>query len=378
MHIHMAHLPHLLLLARVVMCAAIFTLTVACGPKPSSPVSPDPSAAPEAGAAPDGSTLKSATPAPVSPISGAQVTDPILLTASKATGKFMDIALSYRFQVRSASTVVYDSGAIGGVGAGTSVTHAPTAQLEPDTTFTWRVRAEYQGAFGSWSSDAAFKSPVGAYIRGSEIRDPLTIGRTVGTIAGPTQFVAGKGLELLAHTSHVRYQLQQTLQAGEFSMMVTGIDEGSPGDKSKVMSMQEGDGDITTNRYRFTAEKRGRSYVDPGAVTFRIITGDPDHANGKVNDGNRVVVPMNDEAWYFWKITWGGNRAALEVRADSPEGRTIYSSAVGMGGSPYRPSPHVLFLGQPFGRAGEIDASIPGMIVKNVWVSAAPRPVFPQ
>jgi hypothetical protein len=378
MHTHLAHLPHLLLLTRVVMCAAFFALTIACGQKPTSPVSPDPATAPDAGAAPDGSTLKSGTPAPVSPIDGVQVTDPVLFTASRTTGKFTDIALSYRFQIRSGATVVYDSGSVAGAGSGANVTHAPTAQLEPDTAFTWRARAEYQGAFGSWSSDASFKTPVGAYIRDGEIRDPLTIGRSVGTISGPTQFVPGKGLELQAHSSYVRYQLQRTLESGEFSMMVTGIDEGSPGDKSKVMSMQEGDGDITTNRYRFTAEKRGRSYVDPGAVTFRIISGDPDHANGKVNDGNRVVVPMNDEAWYFWKITWGGNRASLEVRADSPQGRTIYSSTVGMGGSPYRPSPHVLFLGQPFGRAGEIDASIPGMIIKNVWASANPRPTFPQ
>ena len=185
--------------------------------RPSSPVSPDPSVAPEAGAAPDGSTLKSATPAPVSPINGAQVTDTILFTASKSTGKFMDIALSYRFQVRSGSTVVYDSGAVGGVGAGASVTHSPTAQLAPETIFTWRVRAEYQGAFGSWSPDAAFKSPVGAYIRGSEIRDPLTIGRTVGTPAGPVQFVKD-GIELLSAESRVTYVLPQTLQAGEFSL----------------------------------------------------------------------------------------------------------------------------------------------------------------
>ena len=62
-----------------------------------------------------------------------------------------------------------------------------------------------------------------------------------------------------------------TLQAGEISVMVTGADEGNPGDKTKIMSMQEGGGDITTNDYRFTFEKRGRNYVTPGAVTFRII-----------------------------------------------------------------------------------------------------------
>ena len=56
--------------------------------------------------------------------------------------------------------------------------------------------------------------------------------------------------------------------------MVSGIDEGSPGDKTKVMTMMEGFGDPVTNDYRFTFEKRGRDYVTPGAVTWRIITGD--------------------------------------------------------------------------------------------------------
>lgn len=369
------------MIRKLLLCAAtgVLAVGVACSKSSPNPTSPTAAAQPDNGAAPDGSTLKATTPTLVTPTGGGQVVDPLVLTASKSTGKFTDIAMSYRFQVRSGSTVVYDSGITGGSGSGNNVTHTvpSSAALNPDTDYTWRVRGESGGAFGSWSSDGAFRSPVGAYIRGSEIRDPLTIGRTVGTISGPTRFVAGKGLEFLDQTSHVRYELPTTLQAGEFSMMVTGIDEGSPGDKTKVMSMQEGSGDITVNDYRYTVEKRGRAYVAPGAVTFRIITGDADHDSGRVNDGARSVVAMNDERWYFWKTTWGtDNRATLEVREDSPTGRRIYFSATTMGGSPYRPIPHILYLGSPVGRAGAIDASIPGMIVKNVWASSLPRPVF--
>lgn len=368
------------MIRKVLLCAAtgVLAVAVACSKSSPSPTSPSAAAQPEAGAAADGSTLKATTPTLVSPTGGAQVVDPVVLTASKSTGKYTEIAMSYRFQVRSGSTVVYDSGITGGVGAGNNVTHTvPSSALNPDTDYTWRVRGEAQGAFGSWSADATFKSPVGAYIRGNELRDPLTIGRTVGRIGGPVEFTS-RGLELLAHESHVTYALPTTLEAGEFSAMVTGIDEGSPGDKSKVITMQEGFGDITTNRYRFTAEKRGRSYVNPGAVTFRIITGNPAHDSGKVNDGARRVVPMNDERWYFWKLAWGNNRASLEVRADSPTGNRLYFSDVTMAGSAYRPNPHVIHLGQPSGRAGLIDASIPGAIYKNVWVGAGPRPTFPN
>jgi hypothetical protein len=352
-------------------------LTVACGQRSTSPVSPTPEGATAPDAAADGSTLKSATPSPVSPAGGTQAIDPMVLTSTKASGKYSDVALSYRYQVRSGSTVAYDSGIVGGVGSGSNVTHTvPAAALTPDTIYTWRVRAEYQGAFGSWSTDATFRSPVGAYIRGSEIRDPLTIGRTVGTIVGPVQFVKD-GLELMSHESHVTYVLPQALEAGEFSAMVTGFDEGSPGDKTKIMSMQEGFGDITTNDYRFTIEKRGSSYPIPGAVTFRVINGDAGEEEF-INDGFRVGVAFSDERWYFWKATWGPGFAEMEVREDSPTGRRIYISREGTNGHPYRPQPHVIHLGAPVGRAGPIDASIPGTIYKNVWVSSAPRPTFPQ
>jgi hypothetical protein len=374
--IYVQHLPHLLPFARLAVMALVLGLTVACGQRPASPTSPAADGvANDSDAAPDGSTLKATTPTIIAPTGGTQAEDPVVLIASKASGKYADVPLSYQFQVRSGSTVVYDSGVTGGVGSGANVTHAPASQLEPETDFTWRVRAVYQGAVGSWSSDAAFKSPVGAYIRGNEIRDPLTIGRTVGQTFGPVQFVKD-GIELMAHTSRVSYNLPQALEAGEFSVMVTGFDEGSPGDKTKIMSMQEGFSDITTNDYRFTVEKRGSSYVTPGAVTFRIINGDGGDEDF-INDGVRIPVGFSDERWYFWKATWNSTSAAVEVREDSPTGRMIYQSIQGTNGHAYRPQPHIIHLGAPVGRAGPIDASIPGAIYKNVWVSGSPRPAFP-
>jgi len=376
MHIHLP-LPHLFALVRVLMCVGAVALTFGCGDK-TSPVSPGSAPVPPPDASADGSTLKATAPSAVSPVNGAQPADVVVLTASKATGKFADFSPSYQFQIRSGSTVVYDSGVVGGAGSGpNNVSHTPAASsMQPETTYTWRARAVHQGAVGSWSSDATFRSPVGAYIRGSEIRDPLTIGRTVGTPVGPTQFVKD-GIELLGHDSRVTYALPQTLEAGEFSVMVRGIDEGSPGDKTKVMSMQEGFDDITTNDYRFTIEKRGRQYVTPGAVTFRIINGDSGE-EAFINDGFRTGVAFSDERWYFWKATWGPGFAAVEVREDGPTGRVIYTSHETTNGHAYRPQPHVIHLGAPLGRAGAPDASIPGSIYKNVWVSASPRPAFPQ
>ena len=377
MRIHLiTHLPHLLALTRLLLCVGFVALTAACGESKRTPVAPDAGGVPGPDANADGSTLKATAPAIVSPSGGSQATDPLTFVASKSTGKFADITPSYQFQVRSGSTVVFDSGTVGGGGAGNNVTFSPgPSNIQPDTDYTWRVRAVLGNAVGSWSSDGAFKSPVGAFIRGNEIRDPLTIGRTVGTTSGPVQFVSG-GLELIAHESRVAYVLPQTLEAGEFSVMVTGFDEGSPGDKSKIMSMQEGFGDITTNDYRFTAEKRGRSYVTPGATTFRMINGEGGNEDF-INDGFRTAVAFSDERWYFWKITWSNTSGSLEVREDSPTGRVIYFDSVSTNGHAYRPQPHVIYLGAPVGRAGPIDASVPGAIYKNVWVGPGPRPKFP-
>jgi hypothetical protein len=355
----------------------VLAIALACGKSSPPPPSPSGSAQSDAGAAADGSTLKSATPGIVSPSGGTQVTDPIVLTSSKAAGKFQDVAMSYQFQVRSGSTVVYDSGVTGGVGSGSSnVSHTvPGTALNPDTDYTWRVRAAFQNAVGSWSSDGTFKSPVGAFIRGNEVRDPLSIGRTVGETRGPVQFIPGVGLKLLAHESHVLYRLPVTLQAGEFSMMILGADEGAEGDKSKVFAMQEGpdEGDVTTDDYRMTAELRGANYSAPGAVTCRMIPGD-----GSSNDCPRIQLNFESSRWYFWRFSWRTGQARLQVIRDSETGQTVYDQTVETGSHPYRPDQHFLYLGVPAGRAGLIDATLPGGTYKNVYIGPNARPAFPQ
>jgi len=365
------------MMRKVLMCtaAAVLATAVACSKSSNNPTSPSTATPSDSGAAADGSTLKASTPGIVSPSGGGQVTDPIVLTATKSNGKFGDISPSYQFQVRSGSTVIYDSGVTGGGGAGSNVTHTvPSSALATDTDYSWRVRAQFQGQNSSWSSDGTFKSPVGAFMRGSEVRDPLTIGRTVGEIRGPVTFSAN-GAKLLAHESHILYRLPVTLQAGQFSMMILGADEGSEGDKSKVFAMQEGpeEGDVTSDDYRMTAELRGANHSAPGAVTCRIIMGD-----GVSRDCVRVQKNFDSSRWYFWSFSWQTGSARLTVRQDSETGPVLYDNQIGTGSHPYKPDQHFLYLGVPAGRAGLIDATLPGGTYKNVYVGPGPRPAFPQ
>ena len=350
--------------------ACLLAVAVACNkstPNPSSPTGTPPA---EGDAAADGSTLKVGAPGTTSPTGGTQVSDPTTLTASTVTGKFGTVSAQYRFQVRSGTTVVTE-GLTSPSGASASF---QPGGLNADTNYTWRVRAESQGAFGPWSSDASFRSPVGAFIRGNEVRDPMTIGRTVGEIRGPVRF-GPNGITLLAHESHVLYRLPQNLQSGEFSMMILGADEGSEGDKSKVFAMQEGpdEGDITDDDYRMTAELRGRNYSAPGSISCRIIPGD-----GEPRDCGRSTHNFDSSRWYFWKFSWGGGRARLEVRRDSETGQAVYDWSMGIGSHPYRPDPHFVYLGAPVGRAGPIDATLPNGTYKNVYLGPGPRPAFPQ
>ena len=168
--------------------------------------------------------------------------------------------------------------------------------------------------------------------------------------------------------------MEQSLQEGEISMMILNGDEGNPGDKSKVFSMQEGPdvNDITTDDYRMTAEIRGRNYGAPGSVTFRIICGD-----GVSRDAERDQVNFNSSIWYFWRFTWRTGTARLEVKENGPNGRTVFDHTTGTGSHPYRPDPHFVHLGSPAGRGGLLDATMPGIIIKNLWVSNRPRPAFP-
>ena len=363
------------MIRKVLICGAagVLAIGVACS-KSSNPASPSPAVQSDAGAATDGSTLKATTPGIVSPNGGAQVDDPLVLTATKASGKFGDISPSYQFQIRIGATVAYDSGVTGGAGSGASnVSHTPPASaLTPDTDYTWRVRAVFQGQNGSWSSDGTFRTPVGAYIRSGEVRDPLTIGRTVGAITGSVT-ITSEGATINDQNSTISYNIGSPVTAGEFSMLAKNIKSSAPGGKSKMMAIQQGFEDPTTNPYRFTIEKRGSGYPEPGAVTCRIITGNSDPAAGRIFDCARATVNFDTSHWYLWTARWGTGFTRITV-VDTDLGKTVFDNQIGTGSRAYAPNPMVAFVGAPVGRAGPDDASVPRITVKDVWLSANPRP----
>src|SRR4030095_15278462 len=134
-------------------------------------------------------------------------------------------------------------------GAGTT-SHTIAAELESEQNYQWRARPEYQGTAGPWAARQAFVSPQSrGYLRGGELYDPLTNGKTIGTIVGPVTFIPGVGVRLEGHESRLVYQLQAPLEDGEMSVLITNVATNTEGGKTKVFGMAQGYGDQTVNPY---------------------------------------------------------------------------------------------------------------------------------
>ena len=355
--------------AYLIAACGLLATVLACSDKSPSPAAPTPVANGTGSNAPataDGSTLKVPPPTPVSPGNGATTEDfNIVLKVNPVTAKFADVsAFAYRFQVLLNNQVVKEFRT-------STTTQWTVTDLENNTTYTWHARAEQGTFFGPWSEPWTFKTPEipEGYINGGELYDPLYNGKTVGQPVGPVTFIPGVGVKLESLSSYVEYRLPQTVVSGEFSILVTNMIFNTEGNKTKVMAMTEGDSDITTNDRRFTIEKRGDP---PGTVAWRIIT-----SNDQIDTqgAERVVRHFDPSHTYFWKAVWGGNRFNLQIKDGGANGTQIYSFGKGYNGV-YDPHPHVAYIGGPGGRAGAQSGTVPGMIIRQVWLSSRPRPSY--
>ncbi len=308
-------------------------------------------------------TLKANPPTPVSPINSQKLEDAPTLVANPAALKYAEGTLQYQFQVlNQAGAVVHDSAAVSGT------THRVTTELEFDKPHTWRVRPVIGNAVGPWSTSGSFVTPAGAYLRGNELRDPLTNGKTLGSTNDVT-FVPGVGIMLNSKSSVVEWTLPAPLDAGEFSAIMTNIGEGREEYKTKVMSMLQGDGvNVTDNLFRVTIDKR-TLWANQGArIRYTIRAGnDSEEAAGGGQDWSSRQI-------YFWKFEWGGGSSRLRVYEGGVNGVLKEDLSAHLN-NVYRPNPHVIRLGSVGGRGG--DETNPLTVIRNVWVSARPRPVFP-
>lgn len=324
----------------------------------------------------DGSTLKASARLPTSPVNDQRVAESPTLTATPSTLMFGQGTLLYRFEgFNSTGTKVEDSGLL------SSPSFRVTATLEYDKRHTWHARAEYQGAVRPWSALASFLSPEGGYIRGNEVFDPLSNGRTVGDRIGSTSFVPGKGIRLDDGSGYVRYLIPETVSVGDSRWKWKGCERTRRATSQSVwhavFGMQEDQDDFITNRYRVDIQYRGGSGAPPNAITFRALYGSADKLSLRYEPDTATrfasVYDLNPSTTYYWKATWGAGEFRVTVKEGGINGRTIYDHGVPTPNGTYSPSPPYAYLGAPVGRSGNESVPIPGAIYRNVCIGARPR-----
>ena len=202
----------------------------------------------------------------------------------------------------------------------------------------------------------------------------------MGSPVGSTTFIAGKGIRLNDGNSYVRYQLQQPLDSGEFSMEIEGLRPNGGGPKMKVFSMSDGTGDVYRSAYLLVAQYRGNSGNPDNCIAFKALLGDPTYKlEPDIGQRTAAVMSLDPSRAYFWKGTWS-NGFRLVVR-EGINGPTLYDLGLtveDLGRKPteafYNPNPHFAYLGANNGPFGEEDGSFPNAVYRNVWIGRGPRP----
>ena len=78
-----------------------------------------------------------------------------MLTAGPSSGQFASgLALQYRFQVLTSTNTVVQEALV------SATNWQVTANLLPNTRYTWRVRPELQGDAGPWSGTGSFITSI--------------------------------------------------------------------------------------------------------------------------------------------------------------------------------------------------------------------------
>ena len=325
-------------------------------------------------------------PTPDSPADQAPVTAyrPTLTvrngSSSQSGARFYEFQISDRSDFSPSSTsaasfaplavVAHRTGVPEGAGGTTSFT--PDADLQPTTRLYWRARMLQGSELSPWSAARSFTTPIAGYSRPGELYDPLVYGATVGVPIGSTVFVPGRGIRLNDGNAYVRYQLQQPLSSGEFSMEVEGLRANGPGGKLKVFTMTDGTGNYMESNYLMSAQYRGVNGNPDNSISFKMLLGDPAlKLEPDIGERTAAIMSLDPSRTYFWKATW--NNGVHIVVQEGINGRTLYDLAQTINAA-YNPTPHFAYLGSNNGPFGEEDGSWPGVIYRNVWIGQRPRP----
>jgi len=329
-----------------------------------------------------GSSTLSA-PAQSSPADAAQLASlrPTFVVSNSSSGSG---ARTYEFQVSDRSDFSASGPAAGGFvvavsragvpeGSGGTTSFTPDTDLQPATRMYWRARVTQGSTTSEWSPTRSFGTQIVGYSRPGELYDPLTAGATIGTTAGPTTFIPGKGIQINGESSYVRYLLAQTLTSGELSVEIEGLYGNGPGAKLKLFSMFDGTGNLYDSKYLFNVQYRGGLDGNPNnSISFKALFGDNDWKyEPDFGQRSASVMSLSPARTYFWRAIWGSSvRVVLQ---DGRGGATLYDLSIPATSGTYAPTPHYAYLGAN-GPISVETGSWPGAIYRNLWIGTGTRP----
>jgi hypothetical protein len=355
----------------------------ACGSSSKSPASPSTPTTPVA------PTLTK--PLADSPADGDQLDNlrPTLIVVNGTSNQ--STAKTYEFQISDNSTFAASTGgsvwfastaSSGQVpeDPGGKTKYTPTQDLQPTTKYYWRARLVQSGTNSDWSDVRTFKTKLVGYNKPGELYDPLLFGETVGTISGSKNatWVPGKGLTLNDLKAYVIYELPQVLSSGEFSMEVTGLHTNGPGGKPKIFQLVDQITSIPSSAANYiNAQYRGSPGNPDNCVAFKAVLGDGTSGSVVEPDlGKRQqsVVSTDPGRVYLWKGIWTPNSFRLVVKDGGETGATVYDYQMTAPTGHWNPSRLYAFVGSNYEQYMSGTGTFPGITVRNVWLSATPRP----
>lgn len=302
------------------------------------------------------------------------------LTVRNGTSNQTSGTRTYEFQIadNSAFAPVAVTGTAIAENAGGKTSFTPAQDLQPTTRMYWRARMTQETTNSDWSATGKFRTKLVGFNRPGELYDPLIHGETVGTRFGSTTFVPGKGIRLDNIHAYVLYQLPQTVSNGEFSMEVEGLRPGGPGGKPKIFQMMDTLGIPSSSKNMINAQYRGSPGNPDHSIAFKAVLGN--FNNGAIVEPDlakrsQSVFLLDPSRTYFWQGIWTSTSFRLVVRDGGIGGTTIYDYLMNApGGTSFTPSPHYAYLGTNYEQYVVNTGTFPGMTIRNVWLSAKPRP----
>ena len=304
------------------------------------------------------------------------------LTVANSTATGGSGSRTYEFQIAADSAFAALSFAKTAVPEGTVGKTSLTVDqdLPAGKVLYWRARLSRGTMTSDWSTSGTFRTKgATAHNIPGELFDPLTDGTTLGTIVGSTSFIAGKGIQLNDKFSWVRYDLPAAIVNGEFSMEVEGLHPNGPGGKPKIFEIQDSDSLIPSSlTSMINAQWRGTPGNPDNSIAFKAVLGslsssaivEPD-----LNKRGQSVYSLDPTHTYLWQGIWTNTTFRLVVKDGGANGTTIYDyQMTAPGGSGLKGSPQYAYIGTNYERYAADTGTVPGMIVRNVWLSSSPRP----